>query len=453
LTDERRSRRAAVASALLGVVLLGAGRSRRRAPRASGGLDLHDTSAPAPVAPDLAPAPTPVAAPAQPVARPAPPWQRRRSALAGCVLIVVLIVGALLGGRLTRTSAGAHASRTTSLHAGIAYGDELAYMSSGQLSQALDDARAIGAHWVRADLSWADVQRNSSTSYDWSGFDRVVAGASARGLKVLPTLGYTPAWARPAGCDSQSCRPARVATFAAFARAAVDRYAARGVHTWEIWNEPNSRGFWQPGPNPDEYTTLLRASVEAIRALDNGAFIVSGGLAAVTTRNGDISPVDFLQRVAALGGTRLVNAVGYHPYTYPLLPSLVTSFGTPWDRIDRAPVSLKRVLAEYGTPRLPFWLTEYGAPTGGPGIGSTGGQSSSTTHVTEGRQSQILVDAVRTAWSDANIQGLFIYQDKDRGSSTATNENFYGIRRADGTKKPAFSALRTALLSLGSGVN
>jgi hypothetical protein len=326
-------------------------------------------------------------------------------------------------------------------------------MSSGQLSLALDDARAIGARWVRADLSWADVQRNSSTSYDWSAFDRVVAGASARGLKVLPTLAYTPAWARPAGCDSQSCRPARVATFAAFARAAVDRYAPRGVHTWEIWNEPNSRGFWQPGPNPDEYTTLLRASVKAIRALDTEAFIVSGGLAAVTTGNGDISPIDFLQRVAALGGTRLVDAVGYHPYTYPLLPSLVTSFGTPWDRIDRAPVSLQRVLARHGTPSLPFWLTEYGAPTGGPGQSSAGSQSASTTHVTEARQSQILVDAVHTAWSDDSIQGLFIYEDRDGGSSRASNENFYGIRRADGSQKPAFRALRTALLSLGARVS
>jgi hypothetical protein len=359
----------------------------------------------------------------------------------------------MLGGHFTHDSAGARASRTAPLHAGIAYGDELSFMSPRRLSSALDDARAVGAYWVRADLSWADVQRDSPASYDWSGFDHVVAAASARGLKVLPTLAYTPAWARAPGCDSPSCRPASVGAFVAFARAAVDRYAPRGVHTWEIWNEPNSRGFWQPGPNPDEYVSLLRASVKAIRALDKEAFIVSGGLAAVSTRNGDISPIDFLERVAALGGARLVDAIGYHPYTYPLLPSLVTSFGTPWDRIDRAPVSLQRVLVRYGTPSLPFWLTEYGAPTGGPGQSSTGSQSASTTHVTEARQSQILVDAVRTAWSDDSIQGLFIYEDRDGGLSRATNQNFYGIRRADGSQKPAFRALRTALLSLGSRVS
>jgi hypothetical protein len=373
--------------------------------------------------------------------------------VAGTVLILVVIVGAMLGGRLTRNSAGARVSRTASLHVGIDYGDELPFMSSRALSAALDDARAVGAHWVRADLSWADVQRRSSKGYDWSGFDRIVAGASARGLKVLPTLAYTPAWARPPGCDSPSCRPVTVASFVEFARAAVARYAPLGVHTWEIWNEPNSTGFWQPAPSAGEYATLLRGTATVIRALDPRAFIISGGLAAVATRNGDISQIDFLRGLSALGGNKLVDAIGYHPYTYPLLPSAVTSYGTPWDRIDRAPVSLKRVLVGYGTPNLPFWLTEYGAPTGGPGSGSSGGQSSSTTHVTEARQSQILVDAVRTAWADDNIHGLFIYEDRDRGSSRATNENFYGIRRADGSPKPVFRALRTALLSLGAGVS
>jgi hypothetical protein len=326
-------------------------------------------------------------------------------------------------------------------------------MKQPALDAALNDAKAVGAHWVRADLSWADVQRYSPNSYDWSGFDRIVATANARGLSVLPVLAYTPGWARPAGCDSQSCRPASVAAFARFASAAVDRYAPRGVHTWEIWNEPNSNGFWQPAPSASQYMTLLRGTVHAIRALDNEAFIISGGLAAVSTRDGDIAQIDFLRSLSALGGNKLVNAIGYHPYTYPLLPSLVTSFHTPWDRIDRAPVSLHSVLVRYGTPNLPFWLTEYGAPTGGPGSGSSGAQSSSTTHVTEARQSQILVDAVNTAWADDNIQGLFIYEDKDRGGSRSTNENFYGIRRANGAKKPAFAALRKAILSLGTGSN
>jgi polysaccharide biosynthesis protein PslG len=382
------------------------------------------------------------------------PWYRARAAafLAALLIVAVVFGGVLLGGRITGTSAGAKTARTASLHAGIAYGDELTFMRQPALNAALNDAKAVGAHWVRADLSWADVQRSSPDAYDWSGFDRIVAGANARGLRVLPVLAYTPAWARPSGCDSQSCRPASDAAFARFASAAVDRYAPRGVHTWEIWNEPNSSGFWQPAPSAGDYATLLRATVHAIRDLDDEAFIVSGGLAAVSTRNGDIAQIDFLRRLSALGGNKLVNAIGYHPYTYPLLPSLVASFHTPWDRIDRAPVSLRSVLQRYGTPDLPFWLTEYGAPTGGPGSGSSGAQNSSTTHVTETRQAQILVDAVNTAWRDENIQGLFIYEDKDAGGSRATNENFYGIRRANGAKKPAFLALRKALLSLGSGV-
>lgn len=347
---------------------------------------------------------------------------------------------------------GSRVARTAPLRVGIAYGDVLTFMDGGQLARALDDARDVGAHWVRADLSWADVQPTSSLSYHWSAYDRIVAGASARGLHVLPILISTPSWARPAGCDQQSCHPARVDAFARFVRAAATRYARRGVHTWEIWNEPNTLGSWKPAPSAGDYLALLRASARAIRAVDRSAFIVSGGLAAVGTAAGNVSQLDFLRRFSALGGNRLVDAIGYHPYTYPFLPSLVASFTTSWNRIDQAPVSLRSVLVRDGTPRLPFWLTEYGAPTGGPGDASSGVQTSTTTHVTEGRQAEIVVDAVHTALADGGIGALFIYSDQDLADASGSSQGYYGIRRADGTPKPAFSALRNALRAVRTEV-
>ncbi|MDX6570599.1 MAG: hypothetical protein QOH15_3177, partial [Gaiellales bacterium] len=89
MTGQERSRRAAIVSALFGLVLLGAWRSRRRE-RAPGGLAVHDAGERRPIAPDPPPAPAPTAAPG-------PPWQRRRSVMvAGTVLILVVIVGAML---------------------------------------------------------------------------------------------------------------------------------------------------------------------------------------------------------------------------------------------------------------------------------------------------------------------------------------------------------------------
>ena len=107
---------------------------------------------------------------------------------------------------------------------------------------------ALGVTSIRLDLAWDDIQPDSPTSYDWTNFDRIVQAANARGITLLPTLAYTPAWARPAGC-SDKCPPTDPAQFEAFVSAAVQRYAPQGIHTWEIWNEPNTSGFFQPAPD------------------------------------------------------------------------------------------------------------------------------------------------------------------------------------------------------------
>ncbi|MCQ4045320.1 cellulase family glycosylhydrolase [Streptantibioticus rubrisoli] len=270
---------------------------------------------------------------------------------------------------------------------GIAYGDTLTWDNQQQITKALNIATTVGATWIRADLSWYDIQPDRANSYDWQRFDHVVAAARAHHLTVLPVIAYTPPWARTAGCTVPTCAPADPTTFAAFAAAAAKRYAPQGIHTWEVWNEENL-GFWKPAPNPSAYATLLRQTSAALHAADPTARVVLGGLAATNTGPGRISPTDFLSAVAKTGALRAVNAVGYHPYTYPYLASTHSAWGTSWEKIDRSRVSLHSVLVGNGFPHLPIWVTEFGAPTGGPGTASDGSPKTitpSTTHVTEGR--------------------------------------------------------------------
>ncbi|MHB9861069.1 cellulase family glycosylhydrolase [Streptomyces sp. YIM S03343] len=334
------------------------------------------------------------------------------------------------------------------LRLGIAYGHRLVWMSDNDLGAALDDAVDVGARWVRADLSWQDIQPDTPARYRWDQFDRVVAAASKRSLTVLPVLAYTPKWARPTGCASEKCHPADPKAFATFAAAAAARYAPSGIHTWEIWNEPNLSLFWKPEPDAAAYTTLLRATRQALTREDPSAYVILGGLAATHTQGGNISQTDFLAAVSARGGNRLVDAIGYHPYTYPYLASTRTRWGTPWERIDGTPDSLEGVLSRYGTPGMPVWITEFGAPTDGPGTASDGRPKTigpTTTHVTEQRQAAIAADAVRTALVTPHVDALFWYTDRDLGTDTSSRENFYGLRRADGSAKPALGALRNAI--------
>jgi hypothetical protein len=344
------------------------------------------------------------------------------------------------------------------LAVGIAYADTLPFLSDQDLASALDDAVTVGAKWVRVDLSWEDIQPDSPSRYQWDRFDRVVRAARKRSLHVLAVIGYTPQWARSASCTAgQACGPADPATFAAFARQATTRYSAMGVHTWEIWNEENI-GFWAPHPDPAAYTRLLRATTRAMRAADPTATLLLGGLAAVPTnpKQNQVSQYDYLTAVAKLGALHLVDAVSYHPYTFPYLPSAKTDFGTAYEKISSSQNNLVSVLDKYGTPNLPIWVTETGAPTNGPGVASNGITiPPNTTHVTEARQAQIAADVVPASAANPHVAAVFWYADRDNGTDRAYRSKFFGLRRIDGTKKPAFAAFEQSIAayekSLGSG--
>ncbi|MBF9068289.1 cellulase family glycosylhydrolase [Streptacidiphilus fuscans] len=334
------------------------------------------------------------------------------------------------------------------LKIGVAYGDTLPFLSDQALASALDDAVALGAKWVRVDLSWEDIQPDSPDRYQWQRFDRVAEAAQKRGLQILAVVGYTPPWARPSTCrNDQACAPADPAAFAAFAHKAAARYSAMGVHTWEIWNEENIL-FWKPKPDPVGYTRLLKLTAAAVRSADGQATVVMGGLAAVSadSKAPRIPQDRFLAAVARLGGTKVVDAVAYHPYTYPYLPSARTTFGTAFEKISSTSDSLVSVLTEYGTPDLPIWLTETGAPTNGPGAASDGVHiPPDTTHVTEAFQAAIAADTVPAAAANPHVAAVFWFADQDTGTDRTDPAAFFGLRRIDGTAKPSFAALKNAI--------
>ncbi|WP_436525465.1 cellulase family glycosylhydrolase [Actinoplanes sp. HUAS TT8] len=355
---------------------------------------------------------------------------------------VLLVAALILVGTLLVTSTRSGESKTPhTMKTGIAYGDTLVWMSDEQLNQALDDAADLGATWIRADLSWDDIQGDGPDTYRWELFDRVLAAAQKRGLQILPVLAYTPGWARVSDCGEATCAPADPAAFARFADAAARRYAPRGLHVWEIWNEPNL-GFWKPAPDPSAYARLLQASSRAIRAVDAGATLVMGGLVPTGNGPGQVSPEEFITVVLREAGD-VVDAIGYHPYTYPHLASDHTLFGTSWDRIGK----IRDALDAAGHPDMPLWLTETGAPTGGPGNASDGSSGINVTHVTEERQAAIAADVVTTAATTPLVDAVFWYSDRDLGTDSSTSENFFGLRRADGSAKPAYAALRNAMHS------
>jgi polysaccharide biosynthesis protein PslG len=313
---------------------------------------------------------------------------------------------------------------------GIALGGAIQNESEASLAQDFDAIGSSGARWIRMDINWDLIQRGGAASYNWAPFDRVVSAAQARGLNVLATILYTPPWARPAGTGA-STPPTRLSDYVAFAKTAVARYAPAGVHTYEIWNEPNNTRFWAPRPDAGRYTEMLTGASAAIRSVDAQAFIVTAGTSPALDEGGNIAPVTFLKQIYAHGGKGAFDAVGHHPYCTPGSPGESQSWN-PWYQMIGAATSLRTVMAANGDAGKQIWATEFGAPTGGP----------SGSFIPEATQAELLTRAYQLFGSYRWAGPLFWYAARDLGTDKSTREDFYGLLRHDFSPKPAFDAYK-----------
>jgi hypothetical protein len=207
-----------------------------------------------------------------------------------------------------------------------------------------------------------------------------------------------------------------------------------GVHSYEVWNEPNNRGAWTPRPNPAVYTQLLKAAYPAIKGADPQATVLTGGTGPAPNDGTQIPPMDFLNAVYANGGGGSFDAVSHHPYTFPAYPGEAQNW-SPWYQMYGTSPSLRSLMIAHGDGAKKIWATEFGAPTNGPG-GS---------FVSEAAQANMVTRAIR-AWRTYPWAGpLFFFQGRDMGSNTYTRENFFGFLRYDFSPKPSYAAYQAAV--------
>jgi len=332
---------------------------------------------------------------------------------------------------------------------GIAMAETLSVVSQTELQKRLDDVVELGVGWIRVDLAWSTIQWRDKDTYYWDAFDRIVAEANERGIRVLPILTYTPGWARPSDCThTKKCGPRDPDEFAVFARKAAERYAPQGIDTWEIWNEPNMGIFWAPHADPARYTELLQAAYTAIKSVDSDAFVVSAGLAPVATRGANMTAREFVEAMYVYGAKNYFDALGFHPYTYPVLPTDYNDQNA-WSQMEETKWSLRGIMKYNGDGDKDIWLTEVGAPTGGPGARANSNDFSRWNvpdHVTESYQAELLESAVRENETVDWTGPFFWYSYQDLGTNTSDRENFFGIRRYDGSAKPAYTTYQELLV-------
>jgi polysaccharide biosynthesis protein PslG len=156
-----------------------------------------------------------------------------------------------------------------------------------------------GAGTVRIPLNWASVQQVKGKCRgdiqvgicSWTVTDDILANLAVAGIRGLPILYGSPSFvsknpAKPPLGKGES-------RWKAFLKAAAERYGRNGhfwrafddygnkavpITDWQVWNEPNSKQFWHPDPNPRRYAELVKTSAKALRNGDRKADVVLGGM-------------------------------------------------------------------------------------------------------------------------------------------------------------------------------
>jgi hypothetical protein len=352
----------------------------------------------------------------------------------------------------------------TTHEVGVSTGATLLRMKDSRLNQRLIDIQRLGATWIRIDFNWPAIQPANGKTYNWKMYDRIVRIAGTRNLKILAVLGYTPRWAQEPRCAKlvitlaagQKCNPKNTEVFARFTRAAALRYKGTSVRAWEIWNEPNLSAYWetaQPANDPIKnavhadaaaYAKFANAAALQIRHNAPGTVVMTGGLAPLWEPKypKGLRQSDFLAQLLPRLNPSLFDAVGIHPYSWPTPPGKAVVHNAFYS-VDqgREEYNLRAIMESTGFGAKQIWGTEYGAPT--KGVNNLT-KASRPDHVTENAQAQMVAQGIQDWYAKPNVGPLIIYSDSDRWLPQRKNEGSFGLRRYDGTKKPAYDALQKA---------
>jgi hypothetical protein len=289
-------------------------------------------------------------------------------------------------------------------------------------------AARANARVIRFPLDWTTVQPQSADRWHWSDYDRLFSAAKAQGLGVILEPTGTPCWARGAfgcldGTDPGPPDPAFDFQWARFVRRAVRRYP--DITALEVWNEPNSDCFWEDGPDPARYATLLREAYQASKSARPDVPVLFGGIVPPgLCRPGEDGYVQFLKAADAAGAVGHYDGIALHPYPVP--------FGrTDYRERVLGLIAHVRKALPRKKEKLPIWITELG-------ISTHGSQA-----VSEQMQAQRLPALYKLLARVPHLPVVVIHRLFDDPAAEAPEDGF-GLLRSDLSPKPAYGKMRRA---------
>lgn len=300
--------------------------------------------------------------------------------------------------------------------------------------------------WERALFQWMYLQPKGAQDWNEASFDdKWLAEAQSHGRELVGLIESTPAWATdglpnagvPRGLYLPVTDPRNL--WAGFVRKTVKRYAGRIDH-WIIWNEPDiakdTYGVQWTGSVAD-FVRLMKVAYLVAKQENPGAVIHLPGL----TYWHDVvrGQPQYLQRYIE-EARKDPEAAGHNLYFD--VASLHVYFST--DSVYDITSTFSRILHENQLAQ-PIWINETNAA---PYDDPANPWTIPDWKVTLEQQAGFIIQAFAQGLA-AGAERIEVYKLRDYPANRPGFEP-YGLIRADGTRRPAFEALRT-IVSYAAG--
>ena len=305
-----------------------------------------------------------------------------------------------------------------------------------------------GIRLIRQPFDWARVE-TSPGEWDLHFWDEFVAHAASKGIQVMPILFHPPDFrsSKPRrGARKGTYPPKRYRDLGTLGRVLVRRYGPEGtlwaerpelprlpIRSYQIWNEPNLRAYWPTGPNPRQYTKLLRAAAGPIIRADPGAEIVTAGLPDSPL---GMPLVKFVRGMYRAGARRYFDSLAINPYARNA------------EGVVRRLRQVRSVMNAHGDRHKTMWATELGWATGGRG-------RSPQKVGTRGQRAQVgrVVQRLTQLRLYLGLRGFVYYSWRDAPPYPPDYRDFWGLHTGlldiSGNPKPSLTAFEDAVSAIG----
>ncbi len=340
--------------------------------------------------------------------------------------------------------------------------------SVNQYVERLELANTLGIKVVRIPTDWnalEPIQGSFDQDYVQEVKTRVLQ-AQNRGQKVVLMFAQSPAWANG---NNEPHYPPQPAFYGAYANALKELYEEvispydqfdiqpSTIMALEVWNEPNSTGFWPTYTEREgtyvlvrleaatQYADMLAQTFNVMKSSHPEVTILGGSLASADT--------DYLDALyERWGGTSKFDALALHPYSrvdeeegthyskaqYPDQCNESDPLAPPWC-FQQGIENIRSLMDSRGDNNKAIWITEFGT-----GSSSTWGDAGSEPEQEEHLRRALDILANWQANDDQmKIPVAIIYRLVDEG------DDYFGLLRNDYSHKPAASLLPSYLDSQG----